>query len=145
MLGVEVTRIKSAPLKAEPNFTSTPTPEALKAQEALILDMFGWFEGLVAERRGLSGADLSEVTDGRAFTGRQALKTGLIDALGDEDTARAWLAEIHEVDADLPARAHRWQKPKAPWPLSELENATAALGQVDRLLSPMPRLLAIIQ
>ncbi|MEL7469944.1 MAG: signal peptide peptidase SppA, partial [Pseudomonadota bacterium] len=73
MIGVGVTRIKSAPLKAEPSVTEVPSPAALKAQEALIADMFGWFRGLVEERRGLSGEALNRVTDGRAFTGRQAL------------------------------------------------------------------------
>ncbi|MFK7941356.1 MAG: signal peptide peptidase SppA, partial [Paracoccaceae bacterium] len=131
MLGVEVTQIKSAPLKAEPNFTSSPTPEALKAQEDLILDMFAWFEGLVADRRALTGAALAEVTDGRAFTGRQALTRGLVDALGDEDTARDWLAEKHEISTDLPAREHDWREPERPWPLSELNSAGAALSRIE--------------
>lgn len=145
MIGVEVNEVKSAPLKAEPGFTSTPSPEALKAQEDLILDMFGWFEGLVAERRALEGTALAAVTDGRAFTGRQALELGLIDALGDEQTARAWLADTHEIDADLPARERRWRDPDTPWPLSQLEDAQALISGFDRLLAPIPRLMAVIQ
>ena len=145
ILGVEITRVKSAPLKAEPSFTDTPSPAALKAQEALIADMFGWFKGLVSERRGLEGAALEAVTDGRAFTGRQALELGLIDALGDQQTAIDWLADKHEIDPDLAVIEHRWDDPKVPWPLSDLEDAAATLTGTGRLFNGLPRLYAVIQ
>ena len=145
ILGVEVTRVKSAPLKAEPSITDAPSPAALKAQEALIADMFGWFKGLVAERRSLDGTALDAVTDGRAFTGRQALELGLIDALGDQQTAVDWLAAEHDIDEDLSVIDHRWDKPKVPWPLSDLEDAAATLTGTGRLFNGMPRLYAVIQ
>ena len=145
ILGVEVNRVKSAPLKAEPSFTSSPTPGALKAQEALIMDMFGWFKGLVAERRGLEGEGLEAVTDGRAFTGRQALDLGLIDALGDQETALDWLAESREIDRYLPVVDHSWTDPDVPWPLSNLEDAAATLAGTGRILNGLPRLYAVIQ
>jgi protease-4 len=145
MVGVEVTRIKSAPLKAEPSFVESPSPAALRAQEELIADMFGWFRDLVAARRALSGADLAEVTDGRAFTGRQALALGLVDVLGDEETALDWLAETHELDRDLPVLNHTWRDPKKPWPLSFLEDAEAAFSLEGRLHTGMPRIYALIQ
>ncbi|MEM0987971.1 MAG: signal peptide peptidase SppA [Pseudomonadota bacterium] len=145
MLGVGVTRIKSAPLKAEPNVTEPPSPEALRAQEALILDMFDWFQGLVADRRGLANASLAAVTDGRAFTGRQALQLGLVDALGDEGTAVAWLEETREIDSGLPILDHDWRDPDVPWPLQQLGDAAAGLTGAERFFSPVPRLYAIIQ
>ena len=45
--------------------------------------------------------------DGRAYTGRQALKLGLIDAIGGEPEARAWLAAEKSVPASLPVRELR--------------------------------------
>lgn len=145
ILGVEVNLVRSAPLKGEPSFTQSPTPEALAAQETLILDMFGWFRDLVTERRGLEGPALARVTDGRAFTGRQALELGLIDAIGDEETARDWLAERHDIDTDTPLLKHLWGDDDAPWPLSGLQDAATSLGRLDQLTSPWPRLYALIQ
>lgn len=145
ILGVEVTEVKSAPLKAEPSFTQSPSPEALAAQESLILDMFAWFEGLVSDRRSLTGGALDDVTDGRAFTGRQALQLGLVDALGDEDTARAWLEDTHEISTDLPTLTHDWREDDRPWPLSGLQDAAAALGWPEVNSVQFPRLFALIQ
>jgi protease-4 len=38
------------------------------------------------------------------MTGRQALGAGLLDAIGGEPEARAWLAETHAVPSDLRVR-----------------------------------------
>jgi protease IV len=103
-LGVKVESVKSAPLKAAPDMFKPTTPAERAALESLIMDSFAWFKALVAERRGISGARLDQVSDGRAFTGRQALDLGLIDQLGGESEARAWLAEKKDVAATLPVR-----------------------------------------
>ncbi len=144
-LGVGVTRIKSAPLKAEPSLTSVPTPEAIAAQEELIADTFSWFRGLVAERRGLDGPALERVTDGRAFTGRQALQLGLIDALGDEDTARDWLAEAHGIDRKTAVVDRHWQDDDLPWPLARINEGASMLTRLQQLIAAGPRLYAILQ
>jgi protease-4 len=44
------------------------------------------------------------VADGRVFTGRQALALKLVDQLGNEETAIAWLAKEKGIDAKLPVR-----------------------------------------
>ena len=43
-----------------------------------------------------------QLGDGRAYTGRQALQLGLVDAIGGEHEAREWLAAAKGVPADLP-------------------------------------------
>ncbi len=144
-LGVEVTRVKSGPLKAEPSLTSSPSPEALQAQEDLIADIFQWFRGLVAERRGLDGAALERVTDGRAFTGRQAVELGLVDSLGDEETARAWLSETHGIGPDVAVVERRWEGSDIPWPFSLVSEGAATLARLDRLVAAGPRLYALIR
>ena len=60
------------------------------------------FSCIDADRRSLDAAALTKVADGRVFTGRQALKNGLIDQLGGLTEARAWLSDTHGIDADLP-------------------------------------------
>ena len=103
-LGVKMEAVKSAPLKAAPDMFKPTTPQERAALEALIMDSFAWFKNLVAERRGLSGDKLAAVSDGRAFTGRQAIGLGLIDQLGGEEEARAWLADSKGISKDLAVR-----------------------------------------
>jgi protease-4 len=44
---------------------------------------------------------LATVSDGRIFTGKQALDLKLIDEIGDENTAVAWLEANKSVPKDL--------------------------------------------
>lgn len=144
-LGVEVNRVKSAPLKGEPSISTTPPPEALEAQQELILDTFTWFRDLVGERRGLTGAALDRVADGRAFTGRQALDLNLIDAIGNEDAARLWLVETYDIDDDLKIRDAKWRDSELPWLLEDLERGAASIAQIEQLIGAVPRLYALIR
>ena len=59
---------------------------------------------MVRDRRGLDGAALDYVADGRVFTGRQALELKLVDAIGFEQTAVDWLVKTKGVAANLPVR-----------------------------------------
>jgi protease-4 len=103
-VGVAVEEIKSTPLKAAPNGYEPTSPEAKAAIRNLVEDSYGWFKGLVRERRSLDEAKLNLAADGRVFTAHQALPLNLIDEIGDERAARAWLAKNKGVDADLPIR-----------------------------------------
>jgi protease IV len=103
-IGVETDSVKSAPLKAQPNPLEEMSPEAREAIEQVVQDMFVMFVGIVQERRNFSPEHAMEVADGRVFTGRQALENGLIDEIGSEINARAWLTEVHNVDPGLPVR-----------------------------------------
>src|ERR1700694_3257427 len=103
-VGVKVEEVKSSPLKAAPNGFEPTSPEARAALDALVKDSYAWFRGLVKDRRGMDDALLEKVADGRVFTGRQALDLKLIDQLGDEKTAVAWLVEQKGVKKDLPLR-----------------------------------------
>lgn len=103
-VGVDVESIKSSPLKATPNGLEPTPPEAKAAVAALVADSYNWFKGLVQERRAMDAATLAKVSDGRVFTGAQALPLKLIDEIGDEKAARDWLAKNKDVSADLKTR-----------------------------------------
>ena len=103
-VGVKVEEVKSSPLKAAPNGFEPTSPEARAALDALVKDSYAWFRGLVKVRRGMDDALLEKVADGRVFTGRQAVELKLIDQLGDEKTAVAWLVAEKKVKSDLPVR-----------------------------------------
>jgi protease-4 len=103
-IGVKVEEVKSSPLKAAPNGFEPTSPEARAALDALVKDSYAWFRGLVKERRGMDDALLEKVADGRVFTGRQAVELKLIDQLGDEKAAVAWLVAEKKIKSDLPVR-----------------------------------------
>jgi protease-4 len=106
-IGVDVEAVKSSPLKASPNGFEPTSPEARAALQSVVTDTYDWFKGIVAERRHLGGEQLATVTDGRIFTGRQALGLKLVDAIGGEEAARGWLASEKGVSRDLPVRDWR--------------------------------------
>ena len=106
-VGVKVEEVKSSPLKAAPNGFEPTSPEARAALDSLVKDSYAWFRGLVKERRGMDDALLEKVADGRVFTGRQAVELKLVDQLGDEKTAIAWLVAQKGVKADLPVRDYK--------------------------------------
>jgi protease-4 len=107
-LGVKLEEVKSSPLKAEPSPFNPTTEEERTMVRKMILDSYDWFVGVVDERRPLSRAEVAALADGSIFTGRQALANKLVDSLGGEQEAIAWLAS-KGVDADL--RVIEW-KPK---------------------------------
>jgi protease IV len=91
-LGVRIEEIRSGPLKAVPS-PFTPTDEAGRhLAEEMVNDSRDWFVGLVTERRPATTSALDQIKTGRIYTGRQALQIGLIDAIGDEEQARDWMA-----------------------------------------------------
>jgi len=102
--GVKVEEIKSSPLKAAPSGYEPTSPEARAALAAVVLDSYDWFKKLVRDARKLDDATLARVTDGRVFTGRQALELKLVDELGNEKTAVAWLAREKNIDPNSPVR-----------------------------------------
>jgi protease-4 len=106
-LGVKIEEIKSSPLKAAPNGFEPTSPEARAAIESIVSDSYAWFKNMVKARRNLDDAALERVTDGRVFTGRQGLALKLIDEIGDEKTAIAWLAKEKNIDPNTPVRDYR--------------------------------------
>ena len=126
-IGVQVETVKSSPLKAAPSGYEPTTPEARAAVESIVRDSFDWFKGLVRDRRHLDDASLQKVSDGRVFTGRQAVELKLIDGLGDEQAAIDWLAKEKNIDPKTPIRDY----PLAPR-FSDLPFLhVAALGLLD--------------
>ena len=50
-----------------------------------------WFIQLVSQNRKLPVAEVQKLADGSTLPGELALKAGLIDELGDQQTAGEWL------------------------------------------------------
>ena len=90
-LGIKLEEVKSSPLKAEPSPFNPTTEEERAMIRSMILDSYDWFVDIVADRRPLTRAEVLRLADGSVFTGRQALQRKLVDGLGGEQEAIAWL------------------------------------------------------
>ncbi len=100
-LGVKVEEVKSGPLKAVPS-PFEPTDERGRAvAEEMVQDAKVWFLGLVSDRRKIEPSSVPGLTDGRIFSGRQAVEFKLVDQIGDERAAMKWLTEERNVPAGL--------------------------------------------
>ena len=126
-IGIQVETVKSSPLKAAPSGYEPTSPEARAAVESIVRDSFDWFKGLVRDRRHLDDASLQKVSDGRVFTGRQAVELKLIDALGDEQAAIDWLAKEKNIDPKTPVRDYPLRPRFSDLPFLHV----AALGLLD--------------
>jgi protease-4 len=104
LLGLSVDAITSGPLKDQPSFTRPLTDQGRAYLHGLVMDMFDQFVTMVAAGRHMDKDRVLSLADGRAYTGRQALGLGLIDAIGGEAEAREWLDHDRHVAADLPVR-----------------------------------------
>jgi protease-4 len=143
-IGVQYGEIKSAPLKGEPSLFKDPDPAALAMIQALVNDSYDWFVGLVAERRNLPPEEARRLADGSVFTGRRALQLKLVDGLGGDAEARAWLETEKGVSGDLPLQ--EWKKDEEFLPLLGA-NALAGLARLVGLeagvSSVLPRRLTV--
>ncbi|MGA8931166.1 MAG: S49 family peptidase, partial [Pseudolabrys sp.] len=63
----------------------------------------------VKDRRKMDDSLLTQVADGRVFTGRQAINLKLVDDLGNEKAALAWLEKEKKVPANTPVRDYSLQ------------------------------------
>lgn len=99
-VGVKMQTIKSAPLKAVPDPSSTLTNEGRIQVELMVKDSFDWFVGLVEKRRPFDMSTATRLADGRVYSGRQALNEQLIDAIGNIDDAKNWITIQLKADDD---------------------------------------------
>jgi protease-4 len=111
-LGIKMHEVKSGPLKATPS-PFQPTDEASKAvAQEMIQESLGWFVGLVSERRGIDTTAVPGLTQGRIYSGREALGYKLVDRIGGEDEVRRWLEDTRGVTKDL--RIVDWKPKRDP-------------------------------
>ncbi|MBO1073017.1 signal peptide peptidase SppA [Roseomonas marmotae] len=103
-IGVQPETLTSGPLKAQPSPFQPLTPEGRAAMQSVINDLQSQFVGMVAEGRHMTVEEVRPLADGRVYTGRQALSLKLVDAIGGEPQARAWLAEARQIPANIPVR-----------------------------------------
>ncbi len=137
-VGVRMQVVKSGRLKDIGSMYRSMTPEETLVLQGVIDDTFGQFVDAVAEGRRLPRARVLAVADGRVMTGRQAVRAGLVDRLGDlEDAVRAagQMAEIKGRPHIARRVHHRW-----PWDFlySKFAGAEQHVFSGPRLLYRVP-------
>ena len=72
--------------------------EELAVYQEFIDDFYGVFTQRVADGRGMEQSAVDEIGQGRVWAGADALKIGLVDALGNIDDAVAKAAELAKLE-----------------------------------------------
>ncbi|SNR64633.1 signal peptide peptidase SppA [Desulfurobacterium atlanticum] len=82
-VGIKVITVKSGPHKDLLNPFKDIDKGDIEIVQNLINDVYEQFLEAVSKGRGIEVSKLKKIADGRVFSGRQALKFGLVDKLGD--------------------------------------------------------------
>jgi protease IV len=137
-LGIGLETVRSSPLKAEPSPFRPTNPAARAREEALVEESYRWFRDLVGARRGLSGEALEAVANGGVFTGRLAVENGLVDQIGGEPEAIAWLESRDPALGRLPVRDWEVEEERslAGRFLGQIAPTGGILGEISRWAGP---------
>ncbi len=103
-LGITSKTLATGSLKGAGSTTREMTPEEETYLQSLLQDMYEEFIGTVADNRKMSLDDVKKVADGRSMTGRQALKAGLVDALGDFTDAKQRVLALSNLSSSMPVQ-----------------------------------------
>jgi protease-4 len=86
-VGIKFETIKSGKYKDTGSFFRPMTEDEHELFEDMLMDVYDQFVEAVAEGRGMPIKDVRKYSDGRVFSGRQALEYGFVDALGTQSDA----------------------------------------------------------
>ncbi len=133
MIGIETQAITSGPNKAAGSPFEQMTPEQLAIFQQMVDDFYRRFKGIVREARpGIPADQFDTVTDGRIFTGDQAVKLKLVDRTGDIHDAFAFakqLAGLHTAHLVLYKR--QGQFARTAYAQAPASSPGITLGRID--------------
>lgn len=134
-VGVEYVVVKAGRYKDIGSFARAMTPEERRVLQALLDDVLGQFVEAVAEGRKLDRGVVSRFADGRIFSGQQAKRFQMVDALGGFDDAVEEAARL----AGLPPKP-KLILPRRRFSLLDLLRNELGLPGAGYLLPPLPTL-----
>ncbi|MGD2065184.1 MAG: signal peptide peptidase SppA [Dehalococcoidia bacterium] len=100
-LGIEIETFKGGKYKDMYRGLREMTPEEKEIMQGMIDEYYEQFVEVVAEGRGLSAEDVRNLATGQMYTGIKAKELGLIDELGDLNTAINLTAEIAGIETPV--------------------------------------------
>ncbi|MEI6558460.1 MAG: signal peptide peptidase SppA [Rhodospirillaceae bacterium] len=120
----------------------SPYSTGERARVDTVLDeIYATFTRNVAEARHLAPDKVREIARGRVWTGHQALALGLVDELGDLDTALKRSREAIGLAADAPVSLDVYPRPKSQLEriVEVLTLSGSRLGATIQALAPLAR------
>ena len=99
-IGVGQETLTTAPYKDAGSYMRPLTPDQREYFKGVLDDMHQQFVEIVATGRHMDHARAAALANGKIYTGREALNLGLVDELGGQDAALAWLAGQCGVPTD---------------------------------------------
>jgi len=99
-VGVDFKTIKSGKLKDAGSSSRRMTEEDQRYFQQLIDNVHGQFRHVVQTERELDSLAVVSLSDGRVFTGEQAVEVGLVDTLGTYEDAVQIAAEIAGIEGE---------------------------------------------
>lgn len=133
-VGVQMRVTHKGDLKAMFQPWQEPSEDEQQRVDALVDEYYDWFVNTVAESRKLDPAKVREYATGEMFTARAGKEIGLVDDLGDLDTAIDMVCEMSRTPRRL-----QYVRPRRPL-LERLmarggaSMANAMLAEADRQL-----------
>ena len=106
-LGVSIDVSKSGAFKDMGAFWRDATPEERQKSQSLIDDSFDTFVSIISKARNLDEENVRSFATGEVFWAPKALELGLVDSLGDLDTAVDLASELSGA-----TRRPVWMRPR---------------------------------
>lgn len=107
-IGITPLIYKSSNLKATPSMYEKPTAKVNAVLNESIKDSHEFFMEMVSKRRNITMQKTRILADGRIYTGRQALKVGLVDEIGYQEEAVEYLKNVKGVNTET-LRIHDYE------------------------------------
>jgi len=120
-LGIQIEIFKGGKYKDMYQGLRELTPEEEEIMQQMIDEYYEHFIDVVAKGRGLSEEEVRNLATGQIYTGTEAKELGLVDELGDLDTAIDLAAELAGIETAI---VEYYQPPKLTlWSLLGFANA----------------------
>ena len=120
-LGIQIEIFKGGKYKDMYQGLRELTPEEEEIMQQMIDEYYEQFIDVVAEGRELSREEVRDLATGQIYTGTEAKELGLVDELGDLDTAIGLAAELAGIETAI---VEYYQPPKLTlWSLLGLADA----------------------
>jgi len=134
-LGIDVKTVKSGRLKDSGTPTRPMNREDEAYFQALSNDVHRQFVAVVERERGLEHDEALALSDGRVFTGEQAVKAGLVDTLGTFEDAILITAAAAGIEGEPSVVRER---KRATWWVSMLGDAGETLRDLRQEILDRP-------
>ncbi len=114
-IGLRFDYVKTSPLKGSPTLFEPKNEAAFAVLNEMMMDFYNYFVGVVATERRMEFAEAAKLADGRVFSGKAAVVSNLVDAIGDETDAVEWLGKNKKISKSLEVKEVDLSKPKEPF------------------------------